>query len=304
MSGVIDGSRLRDPQLRPIAEKVTAGERLTPDEGVALYATTDLLGLGLAGGLRQPPAQRRPGLLRRQPAHQSDQRLHPAEHLRVLLLRADAEGGWRVHPLAGGGVRRGRAGARHADAGVPHRRRAASQAPAELLHGHDPRAQGAPPAGAHQGADGGRDRAPRADREDPPSATCCSRCKEAGLTSLPGGGAEVFSTAVRATIAERKLTGEEWIRVHRVAHELGIPTNCTMLYGHVETAEDRIEHLSHAARAPGRDRRVPHLHPAGLSPRPQRAGRGAGTRGHGDDRLRGPQEHRRRRGSSSTTSRT
>jgi aminodeoxyfutalosine synthase len=68
--------------------------------------------------------------------------------------------------------------------------------------------------------------------------------KESGLTSLPGGGAEVFSTAVRATIAERKLTGEEWLRVHRVAHELGIPTNCTMLYGHVETAADRIEHLS------------------------------------------------------------
>ena len=61
--------------------------------------------------------------------------------------------------------------------------------------------------------------------------------KEAGLTSLPGGGAEVFSTAVRATIAERKLTGEEWVRVHREAHELGIPTNCTMLYGHVETAQ-------------------------------------------------------------------
>jgi aminodeoxyfutalosine synthase len=67
--------------------------------------------------------------------------------------------------------------------------------------------------------------------------------KEAGLTSLPGGGAEVFSTAVRATIAERKLTGAEWIAVHREAHQLGIPTNCTMLYGHVETAHDRIEHL-------------------------------------------------------------
>lgn len=68
--------------------------------------------------------------------------------------------------------------------------------------------------------------------------------REAGLTSLPGGGAEVFSTAVRATIAERKLTGEEWLRVHRVAHELGIPTNCTMLYGHVETVADRVEHLA------------------------------------------------------------
>jgi aminodeoxyfutalosine synthase len=69
------------------------------------------------------------------------------------------------------------------------------------------------------------------------------RLKEAGLTSLPGGGAEVFSTAVRATIAERKLTGEEWLAVHREAHKLGIPSNCTMLYGHVETADDRIEHL-------------------------------------------------------------
>jgi aminodeoxyfutalosine synthase len=54
----------------------------------------------------------------------------------------------------------------------------------------------------------------------------------------------VFSTAVRATIADRKLTGEEWIRVHREAHELGIPTNCTMLYGHVETAADRVEHMT------------------------------------------------------------
>lgn len=67
--------------------------------------------------------------------------------------------------------------------------------------------------------------------------------KEAGLTSLPGGGAEVFSTAVRASIAERKLTGAEWLRVHRTAHGLGIPTNCTMLYGHVETVADRVEHL-------------------------------------------------------------
>ena len=69
------------------------------------------------------------------------------------------------------------------------------------------------------------------------------RLKDAGLTSMPGGGAEVFSTAVRATIAENKLRGEEWIAVHREAHALGIPSNCTMLYGHVETSRDRAEHL-------------------------------------------------------------
>ncbi len=67
--------------------------------------------------------------------------------------------------------------------------------------------------------------------------------KEAGVTSLPGGGAEVFSPAARATIADKKLTGEEWIAVHREAHRLGIPSNCTMLYGHVESLEDRVDHL-------------------------------------------------------------
>jgi len=67
--------------------------------------------------------------------------------------------------------------------------------------------------------------------------------REAGVTSLPGGGAEVFSPAARRTIADRKLTGDEWIGVHREAHGLGIPSNCTMLYGHVETLEDRVDHL-------------------------------------------------------------
>jgi len=69
------------------------------------------------------------------------------------------------------------------------------------------------------------------------------RLKEAGLTSLPGGGAEVFGRAVRMTIADRKLAAEDWLEVHRQAHALGIPTNCTMLYGHVETMRDRAEHL-------------------------------------------------------------
>jgi aminodeoxyfutalosine synthase len=67
--------------------------------------------------------------------------------------------------------------------------------------------------------------------------------KDAGVNTLPGGGAEVFSPAARATIADRKLTGEEWLAVHREAHALGMPSNCTMLYGHVETMADRVDHL-------------------------------------------------------------
>jgi aminodeoxyfutalosine synthase len=68
--------------------------------------------------------------------------------------------------------------------------------------------------------------------------------REAGLDTLPGGGAEVFSPGVRATIADKKLSGEEYIDVHRTAHKLGIRSNCTMLYGHVETFEDRMAHLA------------------------------------------------------------
>ena len=68
--------------------------------------------------------------------------------------------------------------------------------------------------------------------------------RDAGLDTLPGGGAEVFSKAVRATIADRKLAAEEWLDVHRTAHQLGIRSNCTMLYGHVESFEDRVGHLS------------------------------------------------------------
>jgi aminodeoxyfutalosine synthase len=70
-----------------------------------------------------------------------------------------------------------------------------------------------------------------------------ARLVEAGLDSMPGGGAEVFSLNVRKTIAVRKLEAKEWIDVHRKAHAMKIPTNCTMLYGHVETYQDRAEHL-------------------------------------------------------------
>jgi aminodeoxyfutalosine synthase len=67
--------------------------------------------------------------------------------------------------------------------------------------------------------------------------------KEAGLDTMPGGGAETFSAAVRDQIADKKLGGAEYIEVHRTAHRLGIRTNCTMLYGHVETHADRVAHL-------------------------------------------------------------
>ena len=67
--------------------------------------------------------------------------------------------------------------------------------------------------------------------------------KAAGLGSLPGGGAEIFHPEVRDQICEHKADANKWIEIHRTAHELGIRTNCTMLYGHLEKPYHRIDHL-------------------------------------------------------------
>ncbi|NUM75024.1 aminofutalosine synthase MqnE [candidate division KSB1 bacterium] len=67
--------------------------------------------------------------------------------------------------------------------------------------------------------------------------------KEAGLCTMPGGGAEVFSERVRRRLFNQKIGEKRWREVHRAAHELGIPTNATMLYGHIETLEERVMHL-------------------------------------------------------------
>jgi aminodeoxyfutalosine synthase len=75
-------------------------------------------------------------------------------------------------------------------------------------------------------------------------ADVLANLRDAGLDTMPGGGAEVFSPGVRATIADRKLGAEEWLDVHRTAHNMGIRSNCTMLYGHVETIQDRVSHLA------------------------------------------------------------
>src|SRR5436309_9887442 len=67
--------------------------------------------------------------------------------------------------------------------------------------------------------------------------------RDAGLGSLPGGGAEVFADRVRRLVAPGKEHPDFWFHVHDTAHRLGIPTHCTMLYGHVETYEERVDHL-------------------------------------------------------------
>ncbi len=76
-----------------------------------------------------------------------------------------------------------------------------------------------------------------------PTRDLLAEFKEAGLGSLPGGGAEIFHPEVRDKICEHKADAAEWFRVHREAHELGLRSNATMLYGHIEEARHRVDHL-------------------------------------------------------------
>jgi aminodeoxyfutalosine synthase len=69
------------------------------------------------------------------------------------------------------------------------------------------------------------------------------RLVAAGLGSLPGGGAEIFAPRVRQRICPNKCNAEEWLQVHRTAHQMGLRSNCTMLYGTIETVEERVDHL-------------------------------------------------------------
>src|ERR1035441_9531239 len=69
------------------------------------------------------------------------------------------------------------------------------------------------------------------------------RLRDAGMDSLPGGGAEIFNERVRRIICDHKIDGNEWLETARIAHQLGLRSNCTMLYGHLENDEDRADHL-------------------------------------------------------------
>ncbi len=67
--------------------------------------------------------------------------------------------------------------------------------------------------------------------------------RSAGLDVLPGGGAEIFSPRVRKMVCPEKISGDEWLRISRLAHKIGIRSNATMLFGHVESIEERVDHL-------------------------------------------------------------
>ena len=235
-------TRLIDPALQPIAERVERGERLTRDDGLALFASHDLTGLGALADL----ANRRANGDR--VFFSANQHINPTNvcilrHTCVFcsFARTPKESGAYVRSLDE----------------VFAEAETASDMPTREFHivgGLHPKLRLEYYLDLFRGL---KERHPdvmikaltaveiaHLARIEKSSITDVLRAmKAAGVSTLPGGGAEVFSRAARATIADRKLGADEWLMVHREAHRLGMPSNCTMLYGHVETSEDRVDHL-------------------------------------------------------------
>ena len=275
MAGEIDLSRLRDPALHPIAAKVEAGERLDAAEGVTLYGTTDLLGLGL---LADTANRRRNG---DRVFFSANQHINPTN---VCILRNTCvfcsfarmpkEDGAYTRSLeevfAEADQARGMPTREFHIVGGLHPKLRLS-----LLHGHDPRAQGAAPAGPHQGAHRGRDRAPGADREDQ---------RARGAAGAQGGGAHQPAGRRRGGLQHGGSRHHRRAEAHRRGVAAGSSGGARAR--HPDQLHDALRPRGDgggpdrapldAAGAAGRDRRLSHLHPAGVPSRPQRAGRGAG----------------------------
>ena len=232
-----------DPRLEPVAEKVLAGERLTVEDGVTLFETDDLLAVGALADL----------VNRRKNGDRifivANQHINPTN---VCILRNTCvfcsyarlpkeEGAYTMtveEAIAEGDLAEGTPIREFHIVGGLHPRLRVDYY-AEMIRGLKARHPGVEIKALTAVEIANLARVEKTTYED-----VLRRLQEAGLDTMPGGGAEVFSGDVRRTIADRKLAAAEWIEVHRVAHGLGIRTNCTMLYGHVETYRDRIDHLS------------------------------------------------------------
>ena len=235
--------RLRDVALHPIGEKVRRGERLSAADAVTLFRTADLLGLGhLADAVNR--------------VHHGDvvtfasnQHINPTN---VCVLRKTCVFcGYARLPKEAGAYRYSieQVLAEAAQATDSMTREFHIVGGLDMQAGLEYystmfRALKAAHPQVHIKALTAVEIAHIARIEKMSWTDVLIALRAAGLDTMPGGGAETFSAAVRDVIADKKLGGADYINVHRAAHQLGIRTNCTMLYGHVETTADRVEHLT------------------------------------------------------------
>jgi aminodeoxyfutalosine synthase len=231
---------VEDPRLKPILEKVEAGARLSYDDGVALYGTSDILALGYMANLV------------RERLHGSTTYFNVNRHINptdvcVASCRLCAFGKRAKDPkaytmsldqvwhVAGEGWTE--AVTEFHIVGGPHPELTLDWY-CEMLRGLKQRFPQ-----VHLKAFTMVEIGYLAKRTRISVREVLERLRDAGMDSLPGGGAEIFRDRVRRIICDHKITGEEWLETARTAHRLGLHSNCTMLYGHIETDEDRVDHL-------------------------------------------------------------
>jgi aminodeoxyfutalosine synthase len=235
--------RLRDAALHPIGEKVRRGERLTAADAVTLYQTPDLLGVGhLADAVNRA---KHGDVV----TFASNQHINPTN---VCVLRKTCVFcGYARLPKEDGAYRYSleQVLAEAAQATDSMTREFHIVGGLDMQAGLEYyttmfRALKAAHPQVHIKALTAVEIAHIARIEKMTWTDVLVALREAGLDTMPGGGAETFSAAVRDVIADKKLGGADYINVHRAAHQLGIRSNCTMLYGHVESIADRVEHLT------------------------------------------------------------
>lgn len=251
MSAVASLEAVVSPDLETIRAKVLAGQRLLFEDGVALYRTRDIFAVGeLANIVRE----RRHG---RTAYYNINRHIN---YTNTCVLRCKFCAFYRAHDGRTGGT------AQHNEPGYEYSieqivelaAQAAAQGATEVhivggLHPKLPfsfytdlcRAIKQCCPGLHIKAFTAieivhftRISKPRLSIEEVLTAL-----RAAGLDSLPGGGAEIFDDRVHAEAFKNKVGEQHWFDVHRAAHRLGIPSNATMLYGHIETIEERVGHL-------------------------------------------------------------
>jgi aminodeoxyfutalosine synthase len=232
--------RLDDANLQPIADKVLAGERLDFDDGVTLYISNDLLAIGyLAHHVREK-------LHGKRTYFNVNRHINPTNiciascKLCAFGRKPDAPGAYTMaleEAFRTAGENWTEAvtefhivGGLHPD--LPF------QYYVDLLRGLKERFPS-----VHLKAFTAVEIAYYAHITRMKVKEILERFKEAGLGSLPGGGAEIFAPAVRRVICDHKIGAHVWLKVHRTAHELGLHSTATMLYGHIESSEDRADHL-------------------------------------------------------------
>ncbi len=229
-----------DARLKPIADKVLAGERLDYDDGIALYRTSDLLAVGwLANYIRE----KRHG---NTCYYNVNRHINPTNvcvaHCRLCAFgrSPDAPGAYtfaleEIWQRAEQGTREGATefhlvGGLHPDLPFDYF--------LDLMRGLKQRCPGVHLKAFTMVEVGYFARIAKLSIRD-----TLVKLKDAGVDSLPGGGAEIFNPRVRKVICDHKVSGQQWLNIARAAHQIGLRSNATMLYGHIETEEERVEHL-------------------------------------------------------------